>query len=173
MIMKSGVFMYKRERENILIDYLEELFEEPQAKAYIKGSAEYPGIEGRVTFYRTPKGVLVGVEVVGLPEAARCESSFLGFHIHEGGACNGNARDAFANAGAHYNPQNCPHPAHAGDLPPLLVNNGQVFSVFLTDKINVGEIVGKTVVIHSKADDFTSQPAGDSGVKIACGEIIR
>lgn len=49
----------------------------------------------------------------------------------------------------------------------------QVFSVFLTDKINVGEIVGKTVVIHSKADDFTSQPAGDSDVKIACGEIIR
>ncbi len=165
--------MYKRERENILIDYIEELFEEPQARAIIKGNADYSGIEGRVTFYQTSKGTLVGIEVVGLPEAEQCGNSFLGFHIHEGGACSGNARDAFANVGAHYNPQNCPHPAHAGDLPPLLVNNGQVFMVFLTDNFRVRDIIGKTVVIHSKADDFTSQPAGDSGSKIACGEITR
>ncbi len=165
--------MYKRERENILVDYIEELFEEPQARAIMKGSADYSGIEGSVTFYQTPKGVLIGVEVVGLPEAKQCGNSFLGFHIHEGGACSGNARDAFANVGAHYNPQNCSHPAHAGDMPPLLVNNGQVFMVFLTDNFRVRDIIGRTVVIHSKADDFTSQPAGDSGIKIACGEIIR
>ncbi len=165
--------MYKEKRENILIDYIEELFEEPQAKASIKGSEEYPNIEGRVTFYQTPKGVLVGVEVVGLPEAEQCGNSFLGFHIHAGASCSGNARDAFANVGTHYNPQNCSHPAHAGDLPSLLVNNGQVFMVFLTDNFRVRDIVGKTVVIHSKADDFTSQPAGDSGSKIACGEIVR
>lgn len=165
--------MYKEKRENILIDYIEELFEESQARAIIKGSADYPGIEGRVTIYQTPKGVLVGVEAVGLPKAEQCGNSFLGFHIHEGGACTGNARDAYANVGAHYNPQNCPHPAHAGDLPPLLVNNGQVFMVFLTDNFRVRDIIGRTVVIHSKADDFTSQPAGDSGIKIACGEILR
>ncbi len=168
------IFMYERERkENILIDYLEELFEEPQAGALIRGSNEYSGIEGRVTFYQTSKGVLVGIEAVGLPEAERCRNSFLGFHIHEGGACSGNARDAFADVGAHYNPQNCPHPAHAGDLPPLLVNNGQVFMVFLTDNFRVRDIIGKTVVIHSQSDDFTSQPAGNSGTKIACGEITR
>lgn len=166
------IFMYKR-KENILIDYLEELFEEPQAQAIIRGSNEYLGIDGRVTFYRTPKGVLVGVEVVGLPEAERCESNFLGFHIHDGQFCSGNQADAFANAGMHYNPDSCPHPAHAGDLPPLLVNNGQVFSVFLTDKIKIQDIIGKTIVIHSKADDFTSQPAGNSGTKIACGEILK
>lgn len=166
------IFMYKRENENILIDYLEELFEEPQAQAFVRGSSEYSGIQGRVTFYQTPKGVLVGVEVVGLPEAKQCENSFLGFHIHAGQSCSGNASDPFANAGVHYNPKNCTHPAHAGDLPPLLVNNGQVFSVFLTDNINVREIIGKTIVIHSMADDFRSQPAGDSGMKIACGEIV-
>lgn len=165
--------MYRKQnRENILIEYLEELFEEPQAQAFIRGSNEYPGIEGRVTFYQTPKGVLVGVEVIGLPEAERCQNNFLGFHIHAGQFCSGNATDAFANAGMHYNPDACPHPAHAGDLPPLLVNNGQVFCVFLTDNIKIREIVGKTIVIHSKADDFTSQPAGDSGSKIACGEIL-
>lgn len=165
--------MYKREKENILIDYLEELFEEPEAQAYIRGSNEYLGIDGRVTFYQTPKGVLVGVEVVGLPEAELCGNPFLGFHIHEGQFCGNTGVNAFADTGMHYNPNDCPHPAHAGDLPSLLVNNGQVFSVFLTDNIDIREIIGKTVVIHSKADDFTSQPAGDSGVKIACGEILK
>lgn len=165
--------MYKREKENILIDYLEELFEEPEAQAYIRGSNEYLGIDGRVTFYQTPKGVLVGVEVVGLPEAEQCENSFLGFHIHEGQFCGNTGANAFADTGMHYNPSDCPHPAHAGDLPPLLVNNGQVFSVFLTDNIDIREIIGKTVVIHSQADDLKSQPAGDSGKKIACGEILR
>lgn len=164
--------MYKR-KENILIDYLEELFEEPEAQAYIRGSNEYLGIDGRVTFYQSPKGVLVGVEVVGLPEAERCKSTFLGFHIHDGQFCSGNTADAFADTGMHYNPDSCPHPSHAGDLPPLLVNNGQVFSVFLTDKIRIQEIIGKTIVIHSQADDFTTQPAGNSGTKIACGEILK
>ncbi len=175
MIMKNGdFFMYKRERrENILIDYLEELFEEPNAQAFIKGSDDYSGVDGRVTFYQTPRGVLVGVEVVGLPQAEICQSNFLGFHIHEGKFCGNTGANAFADTGMHYNPDECPHPAHAGDLPPLLVNNGQVFSVFLTDKIDVREIVGRTVVIHSQADDFKSQPAGDAGQKIACGEILR
>ncbi len=165
--------MYKREKENILIEYLEELFEEPQAQAVIRGSDAYKGINGRVTFYATPKGVLVGVEIVGLPEKGRCQSEFLGFHIHEGSSCSGNSTDPFANAGMHYNPNNCAHPAHAGDLPPLLVNNGQVFMTFLTDNFSIRDIVGKTIVVHSKADDFSSQPAGDSGNKIACGEIVR
>ena len=34
------------------------------------------------------------------------------------------------------------------------------------------EIVGRTAVIHSKPDDFTSQPSGNAGEKIACGEIV-
>ncbi len=171
--MKSGdFFMYKREKKNILIDYLEELFEEPEAQAYLRGSNEYLGIDGRVTFCQTPKGVLVGIEAVGLPGIRRCENAFLGFHIHEGQFCGNSGTNAFADAGMHYNPETCPHPAHAGDLPPLLVNNGRVFSVFLTDKINIQEIIGKTVVIHSQADDFTAQPSGNAGSKIACGEIL-
>ena len=57
--------MYVKERqEKILMEYPEELFEEPQAQAMIKGSGEYSGINGRVTFYATPKDVLLGVESV-------------------------------------------------------------------------------------------------------------
>lgn len=41
----------------------------------------------------------------------------------------------------------------------------------LTNRFRAAEAIGRTVVIHSRRDDFTSQPAGDSGRKIACGVI--
>lgn len=44
---------------------------------------------------------------------------------------------------------------------------------FLTDRITLKEVIGKAVVIHSMPDDFTSQPSGNSGEKIACGIIKR
>jgi len=64
------------------------------------------------------------------------------------------------------------HPHHAGDLPPLFGNNGYALSMFLTTRFSVSEIIGRTVILHSAPDDFTSQPAGNSGVKIACGVIV-
>ena len=42
---------------------------------------------------------------------------------------------------------------------------------FLIDTFTVDEIIGKTIIIHNKADDFETDPSGDSGTKIACGEI--
>ena len=71
----------------------------------------------------------------------------------------------------HYNPKDCPHPYHAGDMPPLFGNNGEAFMAFMTDRFTVEEIIGKTVIIHSNPDDFTTQPGGNSGEKIACGKI--
>lgn len=44
---------------------------------------------------------------------------------------------------------------------------------FTTDRFSVEEIVGKTIIIHSNVDDFTTQPGGNSGEKIACGVIKR
>lgn len=58
-------------------------------------------------------------------------------------------------------------------MPPLFGNDGKAFSAFLTDRFTVKEIVGKTVIIHSSTDDFTTQPSGNSGEMIACGEIKR
>ena len=80
--------------------------------------------------------------------------------------------DPFSDALTHYNPDTCAHPQHAGDLPPLFGNNGYAFSMFLTNRFSVSEIIGRTVILHSAPDDFTSQPAGNSGVKIACGVIV-
>ena len=63
------------------------------------------------------------------------------------------------------------HPAHSGDLAPLISGSGYAFQICYTDAFVPEEILGRTVVIHSMSDDFTSQPSGNSGTKLACGEI--
>lgn len=114
--------------------------------AILRGSAKYPDLHGKVTF-------------------------FFGFHIHEGGSCTGDSSDPFKNAGSHYNPTNAEHPFHAGDMPVLMGNHGMAWSEFYTDRFYPEDVVGKTVIIHDMADDFRSQPSGDAGEKIACGVI--
>ena len=79
----------------------------------------------------------------------------------------------FPNTGNHYNPGNVPHPEHAGDLLPLLSNNGYAWMMFYTGRVNVEDIIGRSVVIHGMRDDFTTQPSGNSGDKIGCGVIER
>lgn len=146
----------------------------PQAFAKIRGSEAYPGISGTVFFYQTMNGVLVATEVFGLPSApGLCTQRIFAFHIHSGASCTGNQDDPFADALTHYNPHGCPHPYHAGDLPPLFGDQGYAFSAFQTGRFSIREIIGKTVIIHDAVDDFTSQPAGNAGKKIACGQIQR
>ena len=144
----------------------------PDAAARLSGSQDYPGIRGEVQFYQTRRGLLVRAEFWGLPRAeAPCKERIFGFHIHEGGSCAGDWANPFAGAGGHYNPRGCPHPSHAGDLPPLFGNDGRALAVFLTDRFTVREILGKTLIVHDRPDDFTSQPAGNAGTRIACGVI--
>lgn len=144
------------------------LSKNPQACSEIRGSKDYKSISGIVKFYQTANGTLVYAVVTGLPG----ETGFHAFHIHDGESCSGNSDDLFANAKAHYNPSGAAHPDHAGDLPPILNNDGVALSIFMTDRFTVEEIIGKTVIIHERADDFTTQPSGNAGKKIACGEII-
>ena len=141
------------------------------AVALIYGSDKYPNIHGNVMFYRVREGVLVRAEIMGLPKGPMCADPVFAFHIHSGTECSGNSMDKFANAGTHYNPGGCLHPYHAGDMPPLFGVNGNAFSVFLTDRFRLRDVLGKAVVIHAKPDDFKTQPAGDAGEKIACGII--
>ncbi len=144
----------------------------PNAIAEIHGSPDYPQIYGTVRFYQTNYGTVVAAEAEGLPAPdGHCKSPVFGFHIHSGNACTGNEADPFADALTHYNPHSCPHPHHSGDMPPLFGSGGNAFTIFLTDRFTVAEIIGKTVIIHSSPDDFTTQPGGNSGTKIACGVI--
>ena len=146
----------------------------PVAVAYINGSVEYPDIQGRVGFYQTRYGVVVVSEIKGLPLNDNvCNNRIYAYHIHDGSECEGDASDPFAKAGMHYNPNGCEHPYHAGDLPPLFNANGYAFSVVLSDRFAIDEIINKTIVIHSNVDDFTSRPSGNAGTKIACGLIYK
>lgn len=145
----------------------------PQAVAFLRGSSDFPDIYGIVRFYTTQEGTLVAADVGGLPRGnGECGGRIFGFHIHEGGSCTGSGDDHFADALSHYDTHSCPHPYHAGDMPPLFGCGGNAFSVFLTDRVTVAELMGRTVIIHDSPDDFTTQPSGGAGTKIACGVII-
>lgn len=137
-----------------------------KATANIKGGSHAPDICGRVDFYQKRNHVLVEAFIKGLPETS---SGFFGFHIHEGKCCTG---DNFSDTGNHYNPEEAQHPNHAGDLPPLMFCNGCSCQTVITDRFCVNDIIGRTVVIHSMPDDFTTQPSGNAGTKIACGMIF-
>lgn len=138
----------------------------PAAVARLRGGEGDRLLRGTVYFYQRRGGVLVVADVVGLPS----DSGFHGFHIHAGTDCGG--KD-FADSQGHFNPQNSGHPNHAGDLPPLLNCGGRAYLAVLTDRFSIRDILGRTVMIHSGRDDFTTQPAGDSGRKIACGTIVK
>ena len=160
-------------REMYSMEYIP-FFWRPNAVAVINGSKAYPEIYGKVRFYQVRDGVIVYADISGLPTAkGLCKSPIFGFHIHSGISCTGNSNDPFADVGSHYNPHACTHPYHAGDMPPLFGAGGNAFSVFLTDRFTVREIIGKTVIIHLDPDDFMSQPSGNSGEKIACGKILQ
>lgn len=145
----------------------------PDCQAEVRGSQEYPDLEGNVWFYPFWNGTFVIAEMWGLPSTGKvCQEKVFGFHIHEGASCTGNAADPFADTGSHYNPDGCEHPQHAGDFPPLFENDGYVLTMFYTNRFMPEEVEGRCVVIHDMPDDFHTQPSGDSGMKIACGVIV-
>ena len=138
----------------------------PAAAACVCGGVDAPRLCGQVRFYQECGSVLVVAELSGFPR----QDGFFALHIHEGDRCCG---EGFAATGGHYDPETVPHPAHAGDLPPLLVCRGHAYLAVRTDRFCVDEIIGRTVVIHGGSDDLHSQPAGNAGAKIACGVIGR
>ncbi len=153
--------MYKRTRRRL-----------PDAVAIMNGVGASAAIHGELRFYQQPNGVTVEVQMRGLPTGRGvCDEPIFGFHIHGGTSCSGNATDAFADAGTHYDPQNCLHPYHAGDMPPIFGVKGNAYMTFLTDRFSVKDILGKTVILHDRPDDFATQPSGNAGNKLACGVI--
>ena len=135
--------MYKRSPQNIAqfpMSLISVLRSRPRAEAKLKGSPAYPRISGVVKFYQIGIGVIVLTEVNGLPEPVGvCESPVFGFHIHGGATCTGTEADPFADVLTHYDPYDCAHPFHAGDLPPLFGNRGYAVSLVLTDRFAVAK----------------------------------
>ena len=132
---------------------------------------------GTVTLTDVPAGVLLNLSLKGLPAGT------YGFHLHAVGKCEG---PAFASAGGHFNPGQHKHGfmnpegQHAGDLPNLHVAgtgdfNLEVVAAGVTLKKgganSLSDADGSALVIHEKADDYKTDPAGDSGARIICGVI--
>ncbi len=139
----------------------------PSAIACIRGGDAHPALRGTVRFIPRENATMVIAAITGLPDT---DTGFFAFHIHEGGSCHG---AGFPDTGGHYDPNGREHPRHAGDLPSLLSNHGSAYLAVLTDRFQVGDVIGRTVVIHSQPDDFRSQPSGNAGSKIACGVIRK
>ena len=129
-------------------------------------------VSGTVTFTPVAGGLQVNAVLAGLTPGEH------GFHIHEVGDCS--AADA-SSAKGHFNPTSKEHghhggnARHAGDMPNLLANaqgqssfSAKVMGLELSG--NTG-ILGRSVVIHADPDDYKSQPAGNSGKRVACGVV--
>ena len=129
---------------------------------------------GMVTFTALEHGVRVAGEVRGL-----VPGSEHGFHIHEKGDC-GNNGDA---SGGHFNPSGGTHGkfaaagSHAGELPSLVADSNGVarfsvedHSISMMDGM-ANNVVGRSLIVHRDRDDFTTQPSGNSGPRIACAVI--
>ncbi len=143
----------------------------PEAIAWIRGNGENPQLSGIVKFYQTPySGVLVEAEIFGMPNiATQFSSDFYAMHIHEKGDCS----LPFDKTGDHYNPTNEMHPNHAGDMIPLMANQGYAWLAFYDKRFTIPDILDRSVIVHRMPDDFKTQPSGDAGTKIGCGVIRK
>ena len=131
-------------------------------------------VTGDVHFVQRKHNVEVAGEIRGLKPNAE-----HGFHIHEKGDCS--SGDGMS-AGAHWNPDNQPHGKydaprhHSGDLPSLRADAaGNAKFQFESSAFRVGsganDVLGKGVIVHRDPDDYT-QPAGNSGPRLACAVIV-
>ena len=132
-------------------------------------------VSGTITFIEVADGVQVHAELAGLTAGDH------GFHVHEFGDCS--ALDA-GSAGAHFNPTNKAHAGpdaperHVGDMGNAEADaSGKAKLEYVDHQISLTNdqqsVIGRSVVVHMKRDDLKSQPAGDSGARVACGVIGR
>ena len=142
---------------------------------------------------KNAKGESVGMAKISANGTTSVKIAFTGknlpagehaFHFHAVAKCEG---PAFTSATGHFNPdmkkhgmQN-PEGAHAGDMPNFMVKaNGTAKASFVNTKVNLGDGAnslfvngGTALMIHAKADDMKSDPAGNAGDRIACGVITK
>lgn len=147
-----------------------------QARAEVKNAGGKN--VGTASLREAKDGVLITLNVKGLPEGLHA------VHIHSMGKCEGTA---FATASGHFNPLSKKHglknPAgpHAGDLPDMYVKKDGVgrYAVLMesitlgTGETSIFDADGSAIVIHATADDNMTDPAGNSGDRIACGVITK
>lgn len=128
-------------------------------------------VVGWARFTEDAAGILhVNVHVRGMSEGLH------GIHIHNSANCT----PPFTAAGGHHNPLSALHGAHAGDLPNLTVNGAGIGHLDATSDhatLSAGTVSlfdgnGSSLIIHAGEDNYTTDPTGNSGGRIACGVIV-
>ncbi len=128
-------------------------------------------VEGAVRFLQFGNDMLIRLRATDLPA-----NGTFGVHVHEGRSCNP------TEMGGHFNPTQAPHGRpgssahHAGDLPNLRADadgmaNYTTITAVLTVRAGPNSVIGRVVVVSSRADDFRTQPDGNSGPPLACGFV--
>jgi Cu-Zn family superoxide dismutase len=129
-------------------------------------------VKGVIRFTQKGKEVLINGEVTGL------EPGKHGFHVHEFGDLSSN--DGMS-TGPHFDPEHEPHGGptsdkrHVGDLGNIVADKNGKAVIKMKDSVislhGPHSIVGRAIIVHGKADDLKSQPAGDAGPRIGGGVI--
>lgn len=146
--------------------------EGPSAIATVR-PASGSQVHGEIKFTQVGTRVRVTGEIGALAPGSH------GFHIHEKGDCS--AADAMS-TGGHFNPQGRKHGApgaaerHAGDLGNLNASEfGKATLSMMVDGISVSKgadgIIGRAVIVHANQDDLKTDPTGNAGGRVGCGEI--
>lgn len=171
----------KKEAETTAEEVVEEIKEEVAEVKSIKFSMEPKSdsnVTGEVTFTEENGSVIMKANLSGLTEGEHA------IHIHEKADCS--SADG-KSTGGHWNPTFQPHAKwgaeggyHKGDIGNFMADTeGNAVVDFATDEWCIGcddetkNIVGKAVIVHQGVDDFTSQPSGAAGARIACTGIIQ
>jgi Cu-Zn family superoxide dismutase len=133
---------------------------------------------GQAYLQQAPHGILLKLDLKNTTPGIH------GLHIHDVGRCE---RPPFESAGGHFNPTGRQHGflnprgPHAGDLPNIEVPPTMQLSLeyFLADVTiepgphSLTDNNGSSIVIHGGKDDYATDPAGESGDRLACGPIVR
>lgn len=167
----------------------EESNETEEAEGSGEAAAEMADTEGEsvgtVSFYEEDDVVRVEADIENV------EAGYHGFHLHDEAVCE--PEEDFTTAEGHYNPDDSDHGEHAGDMPPLLVNEDGTASLsFTTDRFTIEEMLEDevSVMIHEDPDNFGHIPdryvseesgepgpdeethdTGDAGDRYACGIV--
>jgi len=143
------------------------------------GKANFVGADGKeigtAELTGTKAGVLIALDVNSLPAG-----QWVAFHVHQVGTCD--HATGHESAGGHFNPKGAEHGylsdngAHAGDMPNQYVSadgmlKAHVLNTAVTLEGGDNAIKGKALMIHADPDDYSGQPSGNAGKRLACAVI--